>query len=594
MTGIIYCGDNREVMDEYIPAESVDLVYLDPPFNSQRTYNMVYKDADSSALDEAFKDCWSWEEAAPSFTRLVDGTDAPRPLRNMLRALHDLLIDSDADFLAYLAMMTPRLLAIHRAMKPTGSLYLHCDPTASHYLKVVLDVIFGASNSRNEIIWKRTNAHNSAKRFGPVHDTLLYYTKGPGASFNPVFGAYSLEYLKKFTKIDETTGRPFQDVTLTGSGVRNGDSGAPWHGHNPTAKNRHWAIAASIYENYRALKGEELRDFPMLERLDRIHEAGMMYATKNGRGGLPRYKFFLSDAQGVPLQDVWTDIDAINSQAKERTPYPTQKPLALLERIIRASSNPGEVVLDPFCGCGTTVEAAERLGRRWIGIDIAHKAVDVIEKRFERTGLEAPEVKWHPADTQAAEVLASRDKKEFERWALQAARAARRRQRDRGIDGEASFKHHGKSYRVLVSVKGGEKLAPSFVRDLRGTVEREKAEVGVLLSLAEPTKEMRLEASRAGFLPETDDEGPIPRLQLLTVERMFERLAANKQPIRAPGQNMTEMPKKAVPAASGSQLGLELSPGLSNTRGSRAANTQVPGPVSTKPRKARATKRSAG
>lgn len=236
-----------------------------------------------------------------------------------------------------------------------------------------------------------------------------------------------------------------------------------------------------------------------------------------------------------------------NSQAAERLGYPTQKPLPLLQRIIAASSNPGDLVLDPFCGCGTTIEACERLGRRWIGIDIARKAVEVIEGRFSRLGWETPEVIWHPKDMQAAEALAGRDKMQFEKWALRKVRAARTRKKDRGIDGEAFFRNsEGKTWHALISVKGGS-MNPAMVRDLRGTLERERADVALLVSMREPSKEMKLEATRAGHLSVSDSDGPIPRLQLVTIEQIF----GGRTAIRSPGVNVTEMPKPSVPQGSG-------------------------------------------
>lgn len=525
MAGIIYCGDNLDVLTEYVPRESVDLIYLDPPFNSQRTYNLVYKD--QRAQEEAFKDFWSWEEAAPAFARITEDAATPKPVRALLRALHETLIESDSDQLAYLTMMTPRLVALHRTLKPTGAMYLHCDTTASHYLKIILDAVFGTNNFKNDITWRRTvpksDFRQGATNWPRVHDVILYYVKDEKRGrWKQPFAPYSDAALEKYSQRD-LDGRRYQLTSLNAPGA--GTRGHPKY--DLMGVTRYWRYSR--------------------EKMDALVEEGRI--IQPSAGAVPRYKRYLDEMSGVPVGDTWDDIQPINSQAKERLPYPTQKPLELLKRIILASSEPGDLILDPFCGCGTTVEAAETLGRRWIGIDVARKAVEVIEERFEKVGFAAPEIVWHPADEASADALASRDKLGFERWVLRKIRAARLRKKDRGVDGEAHFKEpDGKVRHVIVSVKGGQHMPPTFARDLRGTIEREKA-IGVLVSLVAPGKEIRLEAARAGFLVESDAEGPIPRMQLVTVARLFSELPS----IRCPGVNVTEMPKPSVPAV-GEQL----------------------------------------
>lgn len=534
MSGIFYCGDNLELLTvlERVPTESVDLIYLDPPFNSQRTYNIVYKD--SRAQAEAFKDHWSWAEGAQQYAKVLEASTTPPRLRTLLRGLHDLLIDEDADLLAYLAMMAPRIFALHRVLKPTGSLYLHCDPTASHYLKLILDGVFGPKNFLNEIIWKRTSAHSSARRPGPVHDVLLFYARSESYTWNPAFTPHDPSYVASHYRQRDPDGRRWTASDLTAAGVRNGSSGKPWRGFDVTAKGNHWKFT--------------------IENLEKLDSSGRLYWPN--AGGWPRYKRYLDEVKGLPLQDVWTDVDPLNAKAAERLGFPTQKPLALLERIILASTSSGDLVLDPFCGCGTTIEACERLGRRWIGIDIARKSVEVTESRFKKLGLQAPEVEWFPPDIDAAQALAARSGIKFEEWVRFKIRAARRRKHDRGIDGEAYFRDaENKLHHVLVSVKGG-KLNPAMVRELRGTMEREHAPIGVLVVAQEPSKEMRLEATHAGFLKVEDAEGPIPRLQFVTLERIF----SNRPAIRAPGVNVTEMPKPVVPMGEPSQLALNLEP----------------------------------
>lgn len=563
MLGELFCGDNLEVMAEYLAPSSVDLVYLDPPFNSQRTYNIVYKD--SHAQEEAFKDYWSWSESASTYERLATSGETPKSLRSILRALHDFLVEADSDQLAYLTMMTARLLALHRVLKPTGSLYLHCDPTASHYLKMLLDAIFGGDRFLAEIVWKRYGAHGNSTRYGAVHDVILFYGKGPTVTFNKQFVPYAEDYARDRFRLVDENGRRYQEQNLS----------------NPSSR-------PNLYYPYKASNG--ITYYPHrngwkcdLDRMKQLDEEGRLHFPKDPKGRL-RMKMFLDECEGVPVQDVWTDI-VLPSSSKERLGYPTQKPVALLERIVKASSNEGDLVLDPFCGCGTTIEACERLGRRWIGIDIAHKAIDVIEERFEKLGLDAPPVTWHPFDAQAARALAShpKGKRQFEEWVRRKLRA-KKRDKDRGIDGEATFRDDsGKLWHVIVSVKGG-KLKPTDLRDLRGTIEREGAEIGALVSIEKPKKEMGIEAARAGFLPVSDADGPIPRLQLVVVDEEFFK----RYPIRVRGTNVTEMPRE-----DGAQLKLPLNPGRAAVRArprpvvrnARASNAPAARRPSSKPPK---------
>lgn len=513
--GFIYCGDNLEILRErdYVASQSVDLIYLDPPFNSQRTYNLIYKG--SRAQEEAFKDYWSWAESASTYAQLVEHGSAPLRLRTLLKSLHQLLIDEDSDLLAYLVMMSARLIELYRVLKPAGSMYLHCDPTASHYLKVVLDAIFGGQNFFSEIVWKRYGAHGDAHRYGAVHDVLLYYGKSKNAVFNKQFVPYTDEYAEsRFRHVDKD-GRRYQEQNLSSPNPR---------------PNLTYPYTASNGVTYLPHPNGWKCDMSRMRELD---AQGRLHFPKNKNGRL-RLKMYLDECEGVPVQDLWTDI-SLPSTSKERIGYPTQKPVALLDRIILASSNPGDTVLDPFCGCGTTVESAERLGRKWIGIDIARKAVDVVEQRFSRLGLDAPAVIWHPADPDGAAALAERDPRQFEQWVLRRVGARRERKSDRGIDGEATFQDSGgKAWQVLVSVKGGHTLNPGMVRDLRGTLEREGAPIGVLVTMYPPTDGMRKEAALAQFVPISDLQGPIPRIQILTVAEIFDG-----KRIRAPGNNVT-------------------------------------------------------
>lgn len=559
MAGRIYCGDNLEVLSlpEFFQPEMVDLVYADPPFNSQRTFNVVYEG--SNAQDEAFKDFWTWTEAAPMYARLVgDSTLLPRTLKPLLESLYARLIDEDDDLLAYLTMMIPRLVAIHRVLKKTGSLYLHCDPTASHYLKVVLDAIFGSGRFENEIIWGRTPTKALHTRRLPTnHDTMLVYRKGDERTWNldATFAPYDLDDLDEKTAAKyasrDPDGRRFQLTSLI----------------NPSNDRPHLT--------YKFLGVTRVWRWTR-ERMQEAYEAGLVVQPKPG--GVPRFKRYLDTQRGKPLGDVWSDIQPLNSQAAERLGYPTQKPLALLERILRMSSNHGDIVLDPFCGCGTTVEASERLGRRWFGIDIAKRAVDVIHKRFARVGLEEPETIWQPVDSEAAHALGEADKHGFEKWALRKLRAARVRSRDRGIDGEALFRDSDASYHVIVSVKAGG-VKPSDVRDLRGTLDRERAPIGVFVTRHEPSEEMKREAVRLGFLNASDGEGPIPRIQFVSVERLFGALPSVRVPNHA--KNVTEMPKPTIPPPPvvGEQLGLSIDTKVRDAKPVPKARRSKPGPA---------------
>lgn len=508
MANALYYGDNLQVLREHIRDESIDLIYLDPPFNSNATYNVLFRapgGKGSEAQIEAFEDTWHWgEAAAAAFDAVIRGshTDAA----TMLRAMRSFL--GENDMMAYLAMMAVRLIELHRVLKPTGSLYLHCDPTASHYLKVLLDAVFGVENFRNEIVWKRSHAHSSAKRYGPVHDTILFYTRDDIFAWNVQYHAYDEDYLARHYRYADEHGRRYKHENPTGAGVRKGETGLPWRGIDPTSKGRHWVRPP--------------RDLEELEKQGRIY-----WPPKPG--SWPYIKVYLDEMKGVPLLDVWTDIDVINMQAKERLGFPTQKPTALLERIIAASSNPGDVVLDPFCGCGTAVHAAHKLGRHWVGIDITHLAISLIERRLKDAFPDiAFEVHGTPKDLEGARDLAQRDKHQFQWWAVSLVdavpQAGRKKGADRGIDGIRFVQvgpKAGEVERVIVSVKGGENVGVKDIRDLRGTVEREGAIAGLFLTLAEPTRDMTREAAAAGTVEIPFAHRPVGRIQIYTIAELL-------------------------------------------------------------------------
>jgi DNA modification methylase len=569
----LYWGDNLEVMRKHVKDESVDLCYIDPPFNSKRTYHQIYNNvgSDDLAQAQAFIDSWRWDdEARVGFAEITSNEGGRFAVQTieLIKGLRNVL--NEGPLLAYLVSMTRRIVEIHRALKPTGSFYLHCDPTSSHYLKLVVDGIFCGREGdfRNEIIWKRTSAQNSSKRYGPVHDVILYYAKSESPTWNQQHQPYSTEYVtKKFGKIDAKTGEPFQDHDLTGPGVRTGPSGKAWRGANPTSVGRHWQPASYLYKKYKELTGEELNQYDLLDRLDKLDDLGLIYWTER-KGGFPRYKQFLSDAAGLPLQDVWTDIDVINSQAVERLGYPTQKPEKLMERIISASSNPGDVVLDPFCGCGTTVAVAQRLNRQWIGVDITYQSIALVLKRLEdRFGSEvvsAVVMDGAPRDVASAHALAhkkdDRLRKEFEKWAVltftkNRAAINQKKGADAGIDGYAYvFTSKTDTDRIVFQVKSGN-VGRGDVAKLKGDMQRERAEIGVLITLEEPTQPMRSEAKKAGLYKHAVTGETYDRVQIVTIKEILEQRKRLEMPLNA------EVLKAAVAAEYGGEQGrLDLEP----------------------------------
>ena len=374
----LYFGDNLRILRENVPDHSVDLIYLDPPFNSNATYNVLFRERtgeDSAAQITAFEDTWSWSvESEIAFQDVITG--GPEKLGDLLQAMRGFL--GQNDMMAYLTMMAQRMAELHRVLKPTGSIYLHCDPTASHYLKLMMDSVFGQDNFRNEIVWRRTASHGGAKRWGPVHDVLLFYTASQRYRWNRPYQDYSPEYLQRYYRHEDSRGK-FRLVTLTGAGTRAGDSGREWRGVNPTDSGRHWAISRRSLQGAYPMRSD-LNELSTQERLDLLDEAGLIYWPP--KGSIPQQKRYADESPGVPIQDIVSDINPIGAQARERLGYPTQKPEALLERIINASSDEGDVVLDPFCGCGTAIAVAERLNRRWIGIDIIHLAISLVKSRL--------------------------------------------------------------------------------------------------------------------------------------------------------------------------------------------------------------------
>ena len=528
----LYFGDNLDILRRYVKDESVDLVYLDPPFKSNQDYNILFQEQNGSRSEaqiKAFEDTWRWDRgAAEAYQEIVEAGGKVSQAMQAFRMLF-----GENDMLAYLAMMAPRLVELHRVLKPTGSIYLHCDPTASHYLKVLMDAVFGPENSRSEIIWKRTYAHGSSRRYAPVHDTILFYSKTQRYVWTGLSLPHDPEYVgKHFTYRDAESGRLFQPISLTGAGLRRGESGKPWKGIDPSKVGRHWALPRGIVDKL------AIRPGSVQEKLDMLDAAGLIHWPEK-LGGTPRLKWYADELGGVALSDDWGDIKPISARAKERLGYPTQKPEALLERIIKAGSDERDMVLDPFCGCGTTIAVAQRLKRRWIGIDITHLAVSLIKHRLrdsfgdkivDEDGRTRPAVEYdvigEPVSLPDAEVLAKQDPYQFQWWALGLVGARPVQQKkgaDKGIDGRLYFhdEREGKTKQIVLQVKAGH-LTVAHLRDLRGVMEREKAQIAVLVTLQNPTESMRAEAAAAGFYDSPGWGKRYPRLQILTVAELLQ------------------------------------------------------------------------
>lgn len=527
----LYYGDNLDILRKYIPDESIDLVYLDPPFNSKRNYNVLFnnpKGHQSQAQITAFEDTWHWgEQAEREYNEVLQQPNTD--VAEMMVALRKFLRQSD--MMAYLTMMANRLLELHRVLKPTGSLYLHCDTTASHYLKLVLDVVFDIENYQNEIIWKRTTAHNDSSKYGKNTDSIFYYTKSDSFTFNFQFKPYDEDYLARFRYKDP--------------------DGRMWTDDNATAK----GLSGGGYE-YEYKGVTSLWRYP-LETMKQLDEQSKLHFTKNG--GI-RVKKYLDESKGIKLQALWDDISPINSQAQERLGYPTQKPLSLLERIITASSNAGDIVLDPFCGCGTAVHAAQKLGRKWIGIDITHLAISLIEKRMKDAFTNITfEVHGTPKDFDSARDLATRNKYEFQWWACSLVNAqpfqGKKKGADGGIDGLIFFTDdHTGPKKIIISVKGGDNVGVTMVKDLIATVEREKAAIGLFVTLAPPTKVMLTEATSAGFYTSVQMGKTYPKIQILTIEGLLNGTQQARHPDFSMGQQTFKQAQKETKKADQTSL----------------------------------------
>jgi site-specific DNA-methyltransferase (adenine-specific) len=519
MTNQLFYGDNLDVLRESIASESVDLIYLDPPFNSNANYNILFKSKagdNSDAQIEAFEDTWHWNETAEGAFDQVARSGNTKAF-DLLNAMRGFL--GDNDMMAYLAMMAVRLIEMHRVLKPTGSLYLHCDPTASHYLKLLLDGVFDIRNFQAEILWQRTATHNDAKRWPWLTDTVLFYGKSSAVRWRPQYRAQSSEDIEKRYRLVDDNGRryrlgPMDAPAGGGMSAINKTTGKPngwyeWMGYRPPAQG--WRYSQST--------------------MQKLHDAGLIHYPSDKSRRLAR-KLYLDESKGALIGNVWTDIPPLQASAAERLGYPTQKPLALLERIITASSDEGDIVLDPFCGCGTAVHAAQKLDRQWIGIDVTHLAISLIEKRMKDA---FPDIQFTvegtPKDLASAVDLAERDKYQFQWWAVSMVDAlpfgGKKKGADGGIDGIIYFNdldpatEKMKTHRAIVSVKGGLKPGVAMVETLAACIEREKAPIGILIMNGQPTPEMVRRAAAVGIWRDGTDDS-FPRLQILTLPDLFQ------------------------------------------------------------------------
>ncbi|MGW7075973.1 DNA methyltransferase [Streptomyces sp. NPDC054866] len=501
-TGVLYCEDNLRQLTQ-IPDESIDLIYLDPPFFSNRNYEVIWGD---EAEVRSFEDRW------------------------------------DGGMQVYITWMRDRVRALHRVLRPTGSLYLHCDPHASHYLKVMADELFGEGNFRNEIIWRRTGAHGKSRRFAPIHDVILFYTKSGDYVWNRPKRPYMLGHVKEYFAKDAQGWRTnYYGNVLTGSGRRGGLSGQPWRGIDPTAKGRHWAIPRALLDEI----DEDLSQLNQHEKLDRLYELGLIRIEPGA--AWPIYQHYITPEDGTPAPDIWAyqpysegtvfgtqdgidaDVRWLSTRDRERLGYPTQKPEDLLRRIIAASSNPGQVVLDPFCGCGTTVSVAEQLNREWIGIDISPTAVNIMANRLRKVsrGQCAPKIIGLPI---TEEDLKKLKPFEFQNWVIQKlwGTHAPRKSGDMGIDGYSFMVNDP------IQVKQSERVGRNVVDNFETAMDRAGKDRGYIVAFSF-TKGAKEEVARVRWHRRLD-------IQLVTVRELLEPDTERWSPFTPQVASVTELP----------------------------------------------------
>jgi site-specific DNA-methyltransferase (adenine-specific) len=522
-TNVLYYGDNLAILrnKDYFPDECMDLIYLDPPFNSKKDYNVLFKEnggIESEAQIKAFTDTWHWTQAAQdTYHDIV--VNGPLKVGKLIGALHDVLGHNDV--MAYLVMMTARMVELHRVLKPTGSLYLHCDPTASHYLKLVLDQIFEPANFRNEITWKRFSSHGNVYRsYGRVRDILFFYTKSDKWTWKQIYRPLSEKYISSFfLHVEPETGRRYRLQNVLNPNKDRPNLTYEWNGHVRVWK---WTK----------------------EKMQQLHDAGLLVYSRNGL--IKGIKQYLDENKGEKIHDMWDDIRPVGQTDDKSLGYETQKPLALLERIISASSNEGDVVLDPFCGCGTAVVAAQKLNRKWIGIDITHLAIALMRNRLKDSFDIDAEVIGEPVDLASARALAHQDKYQFQWWALSLIKARplgeKKKGADKGIDGVIQFidETSGKPKRVIAQVKSGH-IGVNIIRELKAVSASEA--IGVLITLEPPTSPMQVEALEAGYYHSPIWNKDYPKIQILTVEELLHGKTVDMPPQTQTSVTFTRAPR---------------------------------------------------
>ncbi len=497
---------------------SVDLIYLDPPFNSNREYNAIYKDETGRPLPdqiEAFCDLWTLDEERERAIRampiLLRKAGIDDEVAEFWKLWMNALRNTQPRLLAYLSYMVERLIQMKSILKPTGSIYLHCDPTASHYIKVMMDGIFGHQNFKNEITWQRTESHNTASRYGNISDILLYYTKSPNSTWNQLYVEYGEAQLARFRHVDEGS-RRYKLDDLTAPRPSSNSGKFEWRGTKP-GPTRGWGYEKS--------------------QLELWWEEGRIHTKRDGTPRMDGLKVYLDESKGKPLQNIWTDIPRIPNTSSERMGYATQKPVALLERIIKASSNPGDVVMDPFCGCATTLESAHMLGRRWIGIDIAIHAIKRVARvrLQDRLGLIDGKdfvVDGVPRNIEGAKDLWKRDKYHFQKWAVEEVGGfvTTKRTADGGIDGRLYFAIPKEKdlQSMAIEVKGGKNVDIRDLRALHGVLDNDEALMAglIIMDPLPPRKDENFhqDIAKAGDL---EVEGvKYSRMQMLAVDEILE------------------------------------------------------------------------
>ncbi len=515
----LFYGDNLEVLRRYIKDESVDLCYIDPPFNSKRNYNQIYNNIgqEDKAQAQAFIDTWTWDDRANQGLLEIQENYLGHFTSQSIDLINGLIpVLKKGELLAYLVAMTLRIAEIHRVLKSTGSFYLHCDSTASHYLKLVLDAIFCANKGLylSEIVWRRTTAHGNAKqgtkKFEINFDTIFLYSKSNKYTFNTVYEPFKEEQIKQqYNKIDEN-GRKYRLVTPTAA-KGGGDTSYDFHGVKPP-QGRFWAYSKN--------------------NMEKFYQENKLYFSSSGQ---PYIKYYLDERPGVAVMSFWDDIKPMSPTSKERLGYPTQKPEAILERIIKASSNENDVILDAFLGGGTTLSIAQRLKRQWIGIDITYRSIGITLKRlqdsFGEEILDKIQLSGIPKDVESAKLLAlkkdDRTRKEFETWAVLTYSNNRaiindKKGKDQGIDGVAYFQGEKTQEKIILQVKSG-KVGAHDIRDLQGVLTLENAAIGIFITLQNPTKDMITTAKSAGIYQHKLYGQPLDKIQIVTIEEILEQ-----------------------------------------------------------------------